>query len=207
MNDTKEFILKTAFKLFLLNSFRDVTMQDIVEATKLSKGAFYHYFKSKEELFLEVVKDFFLFDVFSDNNEEELNNISLKDFCLKYIAHTQEFIEQIKQVVGLDTDNIEHNVSYFTMMFDAMRRFPDFKENVLASQIKDLRKWQNVVENAIKNNEISPKMPSEFIAKIFLQTVDATFLYSINGKRFAEALEEIKKTWENFYVELGGNYE
>jgi AcrR family transcriptional regulator len=205
MNDTKDFIIKTAFKLFLLNSFRDVTMQEIVKATKLSKGAFYHYFKSKEELFLEVVENFFLFDVFLNKNEN-LKNISLKEYCLEYLTHTHEFIEEIKNVVGLDTDNIEHNISYFTMVFDAMRRFPDFKEKVLASQIKDLEIWQIIIENATKNQEISPKMSSEMSAKIFLQTVDATFLYSLNEKRFAEALEEIKKIWEGFYIELGGKW-
>jgi len=45
MNDTREHILKVAFNLFLLKSYKEVTMAELVEKTGMSKGAFYHYFK------------------------------------------------------------------------------------------------------------------------------------------------------------------
>ena len=55
MKDTKEHILMIAGQLFLQKSFKEVTMQEIVKETGLSKGAFYHYFTGKDELFLEVL--------------------------------------------------------------------------------------------------------------------------------------------------------
>ena len=53
---SKEHILITAFSLFLQKSFKEVTMKEIVKETGLSKGAFYHYFESKEQLFLELLQ-------------------------------------------------------------------------------------------------------------------------------------------------------
>ncbi len=53
MNQTKEFILKTAFSLFLQKNYKAVTLKEIVDKTGLSKGAFYHYYTSKEKLFLK----------------------------------------------------------------------------------------------------------------------------------------------------------
>ena len=62
MNQTKEHIITVACELFLQKSFKEVTMKEIVKQTGLSKGAFYHYFESKEQLFQEVL-DFFLNNV------------------------------------------------------------------------------------------------------------------------------------------------
>src|SRR5579863_2540328 len=48
--DTRNIILKTALQLFLKKGYKDVSYQDLMEKTGLSKGALYHHFKSKKEL-------------------------------------------------------------------------------------------------------------------------------------------------------------
>src|SRR5579863_4111373 len=48
--DTRNVILKTALQLFLKKGYKDVSYQDLMEKTGLSKGALYHHFKSKKEL-------------------------------------------------------------------------------------------------------------------------------------------------------------
>ena len=55
MKDTKEIILKTAYNLFLYNNYEAVTINTILKETGLAKGGLYHYFASKEELFIAVV--------------------------------------------------------------------------------------------------------------------------------------------------------
>lgn len=47
---TKKKILATATELFLTKGYDQATMQDIMDATGLSKGALYHHFKSKQEI-------------------------------------------------------------------------------------------------------------------------------------------------------------
>jgi AcrR family transcriptional regulator len=60
--DTRTNILKTALLLFLEKGYKDVSYQDLVKKTGLSKGAMYHYFSSKEELLNAV------FDLFSQSS-------------------------------------------------------------------------------------------------------------------------------------------
>ncbi|NLY43948.1 MAG: TetR/AcrR family transcriptional regulator [Clostridiaceae bacterium] len=55
---TKENILKTAFEFFISHAYADVSINDIVKKVGITKGGFYHYFKSKEELFEKVMEDF-----------------------------------------------------------------------------------------------------------------------------------------------------
>ena len=47
---TVEKILDAAAQLFLQKGYQNTTLQDIIDATKLSKGAVYHHFKSNDEI-------------------------------------------------------------------------------------------------------------------------------------------------------------
>ena len=47
---TKSRIVKAAWNLFFKNGYEDTTVEDIIAASKTSKGTFYHYFKGKEAL-------------------------------------------------------------------------------------------------------------------------------------------------------------
>lgn len=60
MTDSKIHILTCALKLFLEKGYDAATMMDLVRATGLSKGAFYHYFKNKEELYQATIEHYFL---------------------------------------------------------------------------------------------------------------------------------------------------
>ena len=52
---TKEVILDKSFELFYENGFKSTSVDKIMEATKLTKGAFYYHYKSKKELGLAVI--------------------------------------------------------------------------------------------------------------------------------------------------------
>ncbi len=52
-------ILRTATDLFSEKSFHDVTMEEIAEEMGVSKGTIYNYFSSKENLYLEILKESF----------------------------------------------------------------------------------------------------------------------------------------------------
>jgi len=53
---TKQNIIQEAFKLFYENGFKSTSINEIMKATQLSKGAFYHHYKNKKTLGLEVIE-------------------------------------------------------------------------------------------------------------------------------------------------------
>lgn len=55
--DTIAGILHSAATLFVSRSYADVRMDDIAEASGLTKGALYHHFESKEDLYLAMMHD------------------------------------------------------------------------------------------------------------------------------------------------------
>jgi len=56
ITDTKERILETATNLFSCHGFRATSIDDILTAVGITKGAFYHYFKGKDHL-CQVILD------------------------------------------------------------------------------------------------------------------------------------------------------
>ena len=56
---TKAKIVSAAWKLFYQNGYDDTTIDDIVEASGTSKGSFYHYFRTKDDLLASLS---YLFD-------------------------------------------------------------------------------------------------------------------------------------------------
>ena len=51
----KEQILASALTVMTNKGYFGSTMDDIVEESQMSKGAIYHYFKSKKEVYLAVI--------------------------------------------------------------------------------------------------------------------------------------------------------
>ncbi|MGL4697492.1 TetR/AcrR family transcriptional regulator [Enterococcus larvae] len=60
---TKQEILETAMRLFAEKGLENVNVADVVKEVGVTRGAFYHYFKSREELISSV-----MYKSFSDNN-------------------------------------------------------------------------------------------------------------------------------------------
>ncbi len=54
-SDTASRLLARARTLFLKRNYADVTMDQVVAAAEVTKGALYHHFKSKEELYLALL--------------------------------------------------------------------------------------------------------------------------------------------------------
>ena len=51
---TVQLILETAARLFAQKGYDETSMQDIMDATHLSKGAIYHHFPSKLDILLRI---------------------------------------------------------------------------------------------------------------------------------------------------------
>ncbi|NLY88649.1 MAG: TetR/AcrR family transcriptional regulator [Firmicutes bacterium] len=54
--NTRQNIIEAAREIFARYGFRKATMDEIAQAARKAKSSLYHYFKSKEEVFREVVE-------------------------------------------------------------------------------------------------------------------------------------------------------
>ena len=197
MNGSREHIIKKATILFLQKSYKSVTMKEIVESTGLSKGAFYHYFPSKESLFLEIVETYLKmllidFDKFSKN--------SLDEFYHDYIDISYKKFLQLKEF--LEDTNDEDDLTYITLTFDAINLLPGFNERVKQLHMKELSAWENVVQLSIERGEIKSSMTPIQIAKLFVYASDGIGQRLIMEGQFKSIEDELLDLWNGLYNDL-----
>lgn len=198
MKDTKKHILNTSLLLFLQKSYRDVTMSEIVQKTGLSKGAFYHYFASKEALFKEIAT---MFLTMGGINYAGFNRNSLQLFYLEYIESVNNSILEMNKMVT-DTDSKSFNLNFFLILFEAVSRFPEFLEMELEFHKKDIVAWTTVISNARKSGEISSVSTDEEIANLFLYCSDGVFIRFINNENTLTFKEYLLKAFQSVYENL-----
>ena len=66
---TKSRIMETTFKLVLKKGFTDVSLNEIIKASNITTGGFYHHFNSKDALLLEVIEKY-IFNYFNSTIEQ-----------------------------------------------------------------------------------------------------------------------------------------
>jgi AcrR family transcriptional regulator len=68
-----EEIRVAAIESFIKKGYQNTTMEDIISLTELSKGGFYHYYSSKKEILLDIMKDSNILYINYDENMVKLN--------------------------------------------------------------------------------------------------------------------------------------
>lgn len=196
MADSKEHILAISLNLFLLKNFKEVTMNEIVEKTGLSKGAFYHYFKSKEQVFAEVIEHFYSQLLLIDYSR--FSQDSLARFYKEYLELKNEQANSLRTAVS-----VQGKANHFLLMFDAMKLLPDFKNRYAAQQKEELKAWTKIIHTAKKSGEINSKMPDEQIAKLFIYIECGKKIgYLLMDNAADKNREETKLLWDSLYKEL-----
>ena len=81
---TKNKILDAAFNVFVKNGYKDTTMSHIVKESGLSKGAIYHHYSSKKDLFISLIDHWEVYsfpDFYSGGSSEESAVKTLQRFA------------------------------------------------------------------------------------------------------------------------------
>ncbi len=198
MNDSKEHILLTSLNLFLQKSFKEVTMKEIVEKTGLSKGAFYHYFNSKEQVFAEVISHFYTDLVITDYSK-----FSHKSLIQFYTDCLKEKSKKLGSSKMMDSNgNKTFTSNHYFLIFDAIKMLPDFKSLRTQQQKDELKAWINIIRLAKKSGEISSEISNEQIAKLFIYSSKGAGINCIMADNFDNSAKEIKNLWEGLYKTL-----
>ena len=54
---TRLMILQKAFELIYVKGYQTTSIDDIIATTKVTKGAFYYHFKTKDEMGLAIINE------------------------------------------------------------------------------------------------------------------------------------------------------
>jgi AcrR family transcriptional regulator len=137
MDEKKEHILVEAERLFAHFGIKKTTMNDIAQKTRMSKSTLYYYFKSKEEVFSEVIKkDSIQYKdklnqaiTEGETPQEKIRNyvvtrmVHLKELSNYYSTLTEEYLEQFTFVENIRKEFSEYEISALcTLLGEGVRQ-------------------------------------------------------------------------------------
>jgi hypothetical protein len=124
MNERKKHVIETAHKLFIEKGFQATSIQDILEYSGISKGTFYNYFSSKNELLIALFT--MIYKKMDEERRELLVGQDPSDIHI--------FIKQVE--LQMKTNRANNLISLFEEVF--FSKDEDLKDFVKMGQLKML---------------------------------------------------------------------
>lgn len=115
--------MKAAFPLFLAHGYDGTGLNDILAASKLSKGALYHHFTSKHEVYEEVVEAYFLMP-WKEVDWGALEALPLDELRAAMADNYEGMPERFSEKTG------QHLTRYFSLYFESLSRLPAFSQSI-----------------------------------------------------------------------------
>lgn len=167
----KEMIIKHAFDLFAEKGYSETSVDDIVKASGISKGGIYYYFKSKEDIFLEIAEERLRQRKNLMSSNENLK--SSKEKIISYINWT---------LTGFFDEKVQ-KISRFTFEFwSVLSRNPN-----MANKAKERYKMfydilAGILQEGIDKGEFKKDLDIESMVYIILSSMDGIgFVNSVMG--------------------------
>ena len=185
---TKQIILETAIRLFSEKGLENVNVEDVVKEIGVTRGAFYHYFKSREQLIADV-----MYKGFNDNNP----------FSLAHKEKGLNALEKLHFVFKLD---LRPRLDMSDNMRTQMRKLSDnpvvfknemlFQVNVVAPNVERL------LLEGIEDGSISVKYPKQVsqIISLLIASWLSPFAFRVSYKEFADKISSLEQLGEAFGV-------
>ncbi|AZQ64056.1 TetR/AcrR family transcriptional regulator [Flammeovirga pectinis] len=159
---TKQLILDTAFKLFYRDGFNLISINQIMKETALTKGAFYHHFKNKQEIGEAVITQIV--------QQRIVNNM------INPLSEEGDFIENLKSIFtlriknfttyekekGCPTNNLINEISGSEEVYrNALKTIIDEWRLVLAKTL-DVEKDKGTIKQDVNTHAVAVFLISSF---------------------------------------------
>lgn len=158
--DNRGHILATAFKLFFQKGYKEVTMSELVKESGLSKGAFYHYFDSKEELYkhsMEMFIDHFL----TSFSLEYDDNLTLRDNLKALYGEFSPVTDQM----NTSSQEAAEGLSNYLIFLQGLMRKEEFRKKMEAYNKNFNLEFAKWFQKAQQNGEIRANLDPELLAR------------------------------------------
>lgn len=152
-------MINGAVEIFAKNGYRHASTDDMVKAAGISKGLWFHYFGSKEGIYVFVY-----------------------DYCVKYMllelstvvdSKERDYFELIRQIVFAKT-RVYKNYPYLNVFLD--RAVYETEQSVVAKTAESKQSYDERMEGIIKSAELGNMLePAKW------EQVQNLLNYAING--------------------------
>ena len=181
--DAKKKILDSAFNVFVSNGYNDTTMSHIVKESGLSKGAIYHYYSSKKELFASLIDHWEIFS-FPDFYSKDNKNESAEDTLIR-------FADTVYDVFCSKPDVFLAEIEFWALA----NKDKEIKERSKVLYDKILTLFELVLNKGVRNNEFK-SIDKEIIAMELLSVFQGINWFCLFGGDESTVKKYLKQSVE-----------
>ena len=178
--DVKERILNVAIEEFAQNGYKGASTNIICQKANISKGLLYHYYNSKENIYIAVVRH--VIDSFKRNIA-----INIKDSNKKGIDYVEEYF-------GIKFKFFRENPLYSKIIVNLVIDNSIEKARELSSEFQNYN--NNLIYDVINNIDINPKFNKEKAFELIVmigESLEKKHMKRINDIDKDNAVEEFRK--------------
>jgi AcrR family transcriptional regulator len=190
--ERKQLLLHAALECFAKNGYYATSVDDIVAFANLSKGSFYNYFSSKEELFISLLEA-----------QTTLSLYRLKEKLLKM----ETAVEKLKYIIRLDLPFNELKKKMMRVQLEFWMYstgHPEIKKILTDRYEIVLTIVKDIIEMGIETGEFRKNLDPEKAASMFWALHDGIWIHSIvlDEKTLVESkIIEMEKTLLKYLCE------
>lgn len=147
-SETRVQLIHAALVLFDSNGYPRTSVEDIVAKAKVTKGAFYHHFESKEEV-LEIIHNVYV--------ESQI------ELCTRIMSDGGNPREQLRELARATITNLNQYRAHVSVYMQD-RRFltGQRKKNVLEKRSEIDKLFNSIIEDGVRGgyfrSDVSPKL-------------------------------------------------
>lgn len=195
MADLKEEIVNKSFFQFLNKGYKACSLKDLEKATGLTKGAFYYYFRNKEEI-LKAGIDKYL-SVASEMSEEVFLKIgSLKEYIDVVVERKERSAERLSQM--FDFFIIE--VAFFQLVLEVSSLFPEYPEKIDELSKNRLSRWEYMILRAKQQGEIKVTLDTSVLARNLMSVSTSMLNIELGTENMRFTFSDMRMQFEQYYL-------
>ena len=195
MAELREEIISKSFVQFLTSGYKACSLKDLEQATGLTKGAFYYYFKDKKEILKAGIEKYFT--VMREIGDKELVQISsLREFFGLVLQYKEESADLSKKL--FNTYVIE--VLFFQLVLEVSSLFPEFRERIYGISKNRLACWEYIILKAKEKGEIRETLDTSVLAKNLMSVTISMLNLKFEEADMKFVFSDMRMQFEQYYL-------